>query len=165
MKKAIKKLPEADLKARDLYIELTSQPKLDRLRFWVKDHCDQMDVLYEAIGEYWKPRFLIDHKNRQAREFMNHWEILQTVTLMDIHWESLRDLPDEVLMRAKGLSAHFPTRIGPFRKGRADVFWEINPDGRYYMDEDGFGMTDDVEITLRGAIDRRGLVVEKFHRE
>lgn len=164
MKKAIKKQLDGDLMARDLYIELTSFPEFDHSRFWIKSHCDQMDVLYEAIGEYWKPRFLIDHKNRQACEFMDRAEILQTVTLKDIRWELLHDLPDEVLMRTKELSAHFPTRIGPFRHGRAEVFWEINPDGRYYMDEDGFGMTDDVEITLRGTIDRRGRVVEKFYR-
>ena len=32
----------------------------------------------------------------------------------------------------------------------------------YYRDEDGFGMTDDEEIKLYGAIDRKGKVVKKF---
>ena len=36
------------------------------------------------------------------------------------------------------------------------------PDGMYYRDEDGFGMTDDEEINLYGAIDRKGKVVKKF---
>lgn len=30
----------------------------------------------------------------------------------------------------------------------------------YYRDEDGFGMTDDEEINLYGAIDRKGKVVK-----
>lgn len=42
--------------------------------------------------------------------------------------------------------------------------WEVNPDGMYYRDEDGFGMTDDDEINLEGAIDRKGNVV-KFSLE
>lgn len=32
----------------------------------------------------------------------------------------------------------------------------------YYRDEDGFGITDDDEISLEGAIDRQGKVVRKF---
>lgn len=43
--------------------------------------------------------------------------------------------------------------------------WEVNPDGMYYRDEDGFGMTDDDEINLEGAIDRKGNVVKKFSLE
>lgn len=39
---------------------------------------------------------------------------------------------------------------------------QINPDGRYFADEDGYGMTDDEEITLVGYIDRRGKAVGKF---
>jgi hypothetical protein len=31
------------------------------------------------------------------------------------------------------------------------------------MDDDGFGMTDDEEVTLLGTIDRIGRVVEKIH--
>lgn len=43
--------------------------------------------------------------------------------------------------------------------------WVVNPDGMYYRDEDGFGMTDDDEINLEGAIDRKGNVVKKFSLE
>ena len=35
----------------------------------------------------------------------------------------------------------------------------------YYRDEDGFGMTDDDEINLEGAIDRKGNVVKKFKKK
>lgn len=43
--------------------------------------------------------------------------------------------------------------------------WVVNPDGMYYRDEDGFGMTDNDEINLEGAIDRKGNVVKKFSLE
>lgn len=32
----------------------------------------------------------------------------------------------------------------------------------YYMDEDGFGMTDDQEVNIYGFIDRTGKVLVKF---
>ena len=48
------------------------------------------------------------------------------------------------------------------RKGVAEVLWQLNPDGRYYMDEDGFGMTSDEEITVYGFIDSEMNVLVKF---
>ena len=44
----------------------------------------------------------------------------------------------------------------------AKVSWQINPDGRYYMDEDGYGMTDDEETEIYGFIDQNAKVVVKF---
>ena len=44
----------------------------------------------------------------------------------------------------------------------AEVSWQLNPDGRYYMDDDGFGMTNDEEITIYGFIDQNANVVVKF---
>ncbi len=36
------------------------------------------------------------------------------------------------------------------------VLWEIQPDGRYWEDEDGFGGTNDEEITLFTHVDENG---------
>jgi hypothetical protein len=44
----------------------------------------------------------------------------------------------------------------------AEVSWQLNPDGRYYMDDDGFGMTSDEEITVYGFIDSEMNVLVKF---
>ena len=40
--------------------------------------------------------------------------------------------------------------------------WQLNPDGMYFMDEDGFGMTDDDEVEIYGFIDRQGKILVKF---
>lgn len=40
--------------------------------------------------------------------------------------------------------------------------WQINPDGRYYMDDDGYGMTDDEEITIYSYVDRAGKPLVKI---
>lgn len=58
--------------------------------------------------------------------------------------------------------AHYPTNIRIFKNGIAEVEWQVSPDGMYYMDDDGYGMTNDVEISLFGYIDRSGHVVGPF---
>lgn len=121
-----------------------------------------MAVIEEVIMQYWKPRFLVDHKEKRAYEFMNCNEYLQTVGSDDILWSSLTSVSEEALSRARRLFAHYPTFIRKFQNGVAEVSWQINPDGQYFMDEDGFGMTDDKEIEIYGFIDRRGKVLVKF---
>ena len=77
-------------------------------------------------------------------------------------WDSLKNLPEDAQGRARALSFHFPSFIRHFENGVAQVSWQINPDGRYYTDEDGYGMTDDEEIEIYGFIDTKGKVVIKF---
>lgn len=121
-----------------------------------------MSVIEEVIMQYWKPRFLVDHESKRAYEFMNNNEYLQTVGSDDILWSSLTGVSEEALDRARRLFAHYPTFIRKYKNGVAEVSWQINPDGQYFMDEDGFGMTNDEEIEIYGFIDRTGKVVVKF---
>lgn len=121
-----------------------------------------MAVINETIRGWWKPRFLLDHDERRAYEFMDGNERLVAVSKDDIDWESLEGLPDEARARAEALSFHFPSFILGFRNGVAEVSWQLNPDGRYYMDDDGFGMTGDKEVTIYGCINRQAEVVAKF---
>ena len=128
----------------------------------ISDHGDDMAVGEQMIGRYWKPRFLIDHRNRTAVEFISLNETLQTVSHDDIMWETLASASKAALSRAEDLSFHFPSFIYGYKNGVAKVQWQINPDGMYYMDDDGFGMTPDEEYNIYGFIDRRGRVLSKF---
>ena len=123
---------------------------------------EDMALVTQVIGRYWKPRYLIDKEARCAYEFMSIDEVLQIVTDEDIDWDSLKGLPQDAFDRAKAHSFHFPGHVYQYKNGVAEVEWQLNPDGMYYRDEDGFGMTDDEEINLYGAIDRKGKVVKKF---
>lgn len=121
-----------------------------------------MAVISETICGWWKHRFLINHNTKCAYEFMNKDQRLVTVTEDDIDWESLKNLPEDAVGRARALSFHFPSFICHFENGVAEVSWQLNPDGHYYMDEDGYGMTDDEEIEIYGFIDQNAKVVVKF---
>ena len=123
---------------------------------------EDMALVTQVIGRYWKPRYLMDKEARCAYEFMSIDEVLQIVTDEDIDWDNLKGLPQDAFDRAKAHSFHFPGHVYQYKNGVAEVEWQLNPDGMYYRDEDGFGMTDDEEINLYGAIDRKGKVVKKF---
>lgn len=123
---------------------------------------EDMALVTQVIGRYWKPRYLMDKEARCAYEFMSIDEVLQIVTDEDIDWDSMKGLPQDAFDRAKAHSFHFPGHVYQYKNGVAEVEWQLNPDGMYYRDDDGFGMTDDEEINLYGAIDRKGKVVKKF---
>ena len=131
----------------------------------LNDLGEDMELVIQVIGRYWKPRYLMDKEARCAYEFMSIDEVLQIVTDEDIDWDSLKGLPQDAFDRAKAHSFHFPGHVYQYKNGVAEVEWQLNPDGMYYRDEDGFGMTDDEEINLYGAIDRKGMVVRKFTLE
>ena len=54
-----------------------------------------------------------------------------------------------------GSRIHFRTSFEP-RVGRWIMLWQIQPDGRYWEDEDGFGGESDPEITLYTYVDLQG---------
>lgn len=46
--------------------------------------------------------------------------------------------------------------------GVGEQTWQINTDERYFMDEDGFGMTNDEEVTIYGCLNRCGMPLAKL---
>lgn len=127
-----------------------------------KDLGEGMAVIKQVMWGWWKPRYLVNHNTKCAYEFIDGYQYLLTVTEDDIDWESLKDLPEDAQDRARCLSFHFPSFIYNYKNGVAEVSWQLTPDGRYYMDEDGYGMTDDEEIEIYGFIDQEAKVVVKF---
>lgn len=121
-----------------------------------------MQVVWQAIDGWRKPRFLVDARARRAYHFMDENEYLLMVTDDDIDWESLSGIDEEMVDRARRHYGGFPTNIRGYQDGVAEVEWQINPDGRYYADEDGFGMTNDREVSLYSYIDRAGRPLVKF---
>ncbi len=130
--------------------------------FEVDDLGEGMAVVNESMWGWWKPRYLLNHNTQRAYEFIEGNQNLLTITTDDIEWETLKGMPEEAQNCARGLSFHFPSFIRGFKNGVAEVSWQLKPDGRYNMDDDGFGMTDDEEIEIYGFIDQNAKVVVKF---
>lgn len=145
-----------------LYQNLTS-PQYKTRPYYQSDLGEDMILVSQVICDYIKPRYLMDCRTKRAVEFMDKAQRLLTVTDDDIDWRSLKRVKDEdAIDVARFRLFIYPGDISRYVNGMAEVRWEINPDGRFYCDEDGFGMTGDVEINLYGVIDRKGKVVKKF---
>lgn len=145
-----------------LYQNLTS-PQYKTRPYYQSDLGEDMILVSQVICDYIKPRYLMDCRTKRAVEFMDKAQRLLTVTDDDIDWRSLKRVKDEdAIDVARFRLFIYPGDISRYENGVAKVRWEINPDGRFYCDEDGFGMTGDVEINLYGVIDRKGKVVKKF---
>jgi hypothetical protein len=79
----------------------------------------------------------------------------------DIDWDSVSQLEhhgdaERLVANYGGLS------IGNYQDGIARVNWMLYPDGRYFADEDGFGMEDNDEVNISAYIDTECRVVVKF---
>ena len=76
-----------------------------------------------------------------------------------------RAKPCEAVLRLAAAGAELvpvcPEQLGGLPTPRTSA--EIQPDGRYWMDEDGFGMEDDEEIWLCADIDEEGRFITPFH--
>lgn len=78
--------------------------------------------------------------------------------IVDGDWKNELEYPlDEKIL--------FGFSIHGFKDGKASVEWTLQPDGRYFEDEDGFGGENCREITLYSYIDTNGSFTEPFkHR-
>ena len=68
----------------------------------------------------------------------------------------------ERLERPLSNKTKFRFWIYKYKDGKASVEWTLQPDGRYFEDEDGFGGENCEEITLYSSIDTNGFFTEPF---
>lgn len=137
-------------------------PKYRKGIYEMNDLGEGMSIIHECINGWWKPRFLLNNEDKKAYEVMNGNQVLMLAEEEDIDWESLSDLPEEAVLTAQYYSFRFPSFVRRFYNGVSLVSWQLNPDGRYYMDDDGFGMTNDEEVEIYGFIDKEARVIVKF---
>lgn len=145
-----------------LYIVLSKIDFDSRDGYRVTDLGEGMSVVEQVIWGWWKQRYVIDHVKCCAYEFIDGNTYFSSFTTEDVDWSTLGELPEKAQMRAEEMSAQFPTFIHGFQNGVAEVSWQLNPDGRYFMDDEGFGMTLDEEITVYGFVDAELNVLVKF---
>lgn len=161
LNRLLKKLAQGETLEEALYKKLTEK-KLTEGLYKTNDLGEGMGVVYQLINGWWKPRYILNNNTKTAFEFMSRGQYLMTVKEEDIEWSTLKELPEDVQNNARTQFAMYPTFVEGFSNGVARVRWQINPDGRYWMDDDGFGMTSDVEVEIYGYINKEGKVVGKF---
>ncbi len=161
LKRFFTKDTEKRKQAEKLYRSLTFM-NLERHKCRVHELGEGISVVEQLVDGWWKPRYLANENEYRAYEIMNEDLTFMHFTTKDIDWKSIKSLPEYMKERARRMSALFPTFVLRFQNGVAEVHWQLNPDGRYYRDDDGYGMTDDEETTVYGFIDADMNVLVKF---
>lgn len=64
--------------------------------------------------------------------------------------------------RAKAICYAGINRWGDFKDGLCAISWTLYPDGRYFADDDGFGMEDNNEEVVYAIIDTELNIIEPF---
>ncbi len=59
-------------------------------------------------------------------------------------------------------ATQFVVNISKFVDGICRFSWMVQPDGMYWMDEDGYGMTNDEEIWLYALMNEKGEFITPF---
>lgn len=106
--------------------------------------------------------FLVNKKECEA------WELVGPTGCFE-HWNAgaveicmAFDFPARAQRNAISTMANYYFGINSFKDGVAYVQWTLQPDGRYYADSDGFGMTDDDEINVYAFIDKMAHILVPF---
>lgn len=142
----------------ELYKTLSADFKAER-KFYFADRGEGM---IQAREKGSNRVFLVNNKTKEA------WELL-TANGRFSFWDasaveiaSTFSLPYKSQRNAVEQRAPYYFGINEFKGGVASVSWTLQPDGRYYADEDGFGMTDDAEINFYAFIDPKANVLVPF---
>lgn len=69
---------------------------------------------------------------------------------------------EEIAMDRVIKENRFASFIYPFVGDKAVFCWMVKPDGRYWADEDGYGMEDDYEVNLYALFNKEGRFITPF---
>jgi hypothetical protein len=105
-----------------------------------------------AVAYHYRPRevYFINKKIEFAWMVLDSSDNLVQWEQTDVDFDELQGL--ENTGNARIMAAPYGFNINPYKGNYALVSWTLHPDGRYFADEDGFGMTDDEEVKVYGII-------------
>ena len=106
--------------------------------------------------------FLINQNSQEAWELISANGRFSFWDASAVEIASALNMPYRAKRNAIELNAPFYFGINEFNNGVACVSWTLQPDGRYYADESGFGMEDDDEITVYAFIDNMANILIPF---
>ena len=117
--------------------------------------------MYECTltGNYVE-KYLVNTRTKMVYKLVDFGGNVKAFTNDDVDYESVDKM--ENAGNAHTLVAHYHFSVGGFEDGVAMVTWTLFPDGRYFADEDGFGMEDNDETTIYAFIDTNCEVLIPF---
>lgn len=143
-----------DTEHRRILDDIEANPSSYEIRQLLGDKILRID---SSDGSMWLCRN--DGGTRRLITLVEHGEV-KFLTEADIEPSAMRLIKQQCPYFA--FKARYRFWVFPFTGSKAAVEWTVRPDGSYYADSDGFGMTDDEEITLHGFINTKGRPIGQF---
>lgn len=100
------------------------------------------------IGNSRGPLFFANYFTGKARQLLDENSNLVGFVDRDFDWEKLKTVEHPYDVNHKHVDYGGLGRNNDYRNGICCLCWMLHPDGRYYADEDGFGMEDDDEENI-----------------
>lgn len=108
-------------------------------------------------GFCWHNVELRKHDDKSfRRELLRNQQFVDFPGLSHGKWEK------EIAMERVIKENRFTSFIYPFIDGKAAFGWMVQPDGRYWEDEDGYGMTPDNAVILYALFNKEGRFITPF---
>lgn len=120
--------------------------------------CGMLSFRNRSYGN--KQFFIVNTALKKAYTLSEANGKLVGFTKDDIDWDNVHQLENHG--DADLLENHYYFGVEDYKDGLARVDWMLYPDGRYFADEDGFGMEDNEEVNVYAYIDTECRVVKKF---
>lgn len=106
--------------------------------------------------------FLVNKEKKEAWELVNSLGTFSLWNASAVELSSVFDLLGLAQRNAMSVKVRYYFGIEEYSNGVTLVMWTLQPDGCYYADEDGFGMTEDEDINLYAYIDKEGHIIVPF---
>ena len=111
------------------------------------------------IGNSHGPLFFANYFTGKARQLLDENSHLVGFGDQDFDWEKLKKVEHSHDLNHRYVDYGGLGRYDDFRDGVCCLCWMLYPDGRYFADEDGFGMEDNDEENIYCIIDKNLRIV------
>ncbi len=144
--------------SKQLYEDLSADFKEEKYYSFA----DRGEGMLQARENNGKRFFLVNKEKKEAWELVNAMGTFSLWNVSVVEISSIFDIPGLAQRNAMSTKVPYFFGIEDYSKGVTLVVWTLQPDGCYYADSNGYGMTDDEEINIYAYIDKEGHIIVPF---
>lgn len=145
--------------SKELYKQLNEAYMADEHKYYLSRLGEGMTFCRETDCRRY---YLLNTETKEAYELVGATGSFVKWDAVAVEICTVLDMPMRAQRNAIQTCANYYLGVDTFKDGVACVSWTLQPDGRYYADEDGFDMTDDDEITIYAFIDKKANILVPF---
>ena len=114
------------------------------------------------FGYHRAPKYIVNLETNEVKQLVDKWENVVGFSKEDFDWEKLKTIEHRRCINNMEVDFAGIDRYSDYRNGICCIYWMLYPDGRYFADEDGFGMEDNEEERIFCFIDKHFRVLIPF---